>query len=584
MHPVLPSDQQTEGMEARSSPFPIAKRRRIDEIVGAASSMSTVGEKELQSAVALASLATLSPLPKKHNLKPETRDADGASWEPRPPPKQDPVPISPEVRPPDIRSKKVHFAPGIKDVQRTGPRRESFPPRVGPQASRMPPGFARGQPRGTLSMQPSRNWAESQVTHFLPDIEVRHGPPNQGGGLHSAHQEEGWVCDYCNVATFPTYDLACAHEQVCRAYYARSQFQRPPFSQGAVLVEPRGSTIPPMGPRSHLRPQGDFLVCAPVHEEPVLASENREWFEGSISLANPKSDPEWLSEINCYVREACVEAFSATEEDVMRNTKRGRISQKQVGIRCCFCKHRQLDERTMGSVSFPASVAGIYESVKRWQRVHLQLCTDVPEDAKSKLDKLNKVNVWIPTTRQYWADSARTLGMVDTDQGIRFGEDVAKIGTTANSNDPPHEESSEASGISDRESLVNSSDMDMIPSYVYFLMKQVESCHFTEADRFVARSKGPVGYPGFQCRHCHGHAGLGKYFPVTAKSLSTNSTSQNVHAHVLKCRKVPTHVKEQLVALKEEKGKAPRLEPGWRKVFFDMIWGRLHGQDQSVEI
>ncbi|KAL3907659.1 MAG: hypothetical protein SGARI_003433 [Bacillariaceae sp.] len=130
--------------------------------------------------------------------------------------------------------------------------------------------------------------------------------------------------------------------------------------------------------------------------------------------------------------------------------------------------------------------------------------------------------------------------------------------------------------------IVYPTDMEMIPPYVYFLMRQVEPCLFTEADRFVARSKGPVGYPGFQCRHCSGHAGLGKYFPVSSKSLSTNSTSQNIHAHLLKCRKCPDVTKDRLVQLKIEKSRAPRLEPGWRKVFFDKVWSRLHHPSETT--
>ena len=129
--------------------------------------------------------------------------------------------------------------------------------------------------------------------------------------------------------------------------------------------------------------------------------------------------------------------------------------------------------------------------------------------------------------------------------------------------------------------IVYPNDLAMIPSYVHFLMRQVEPCLFTEADRFVARSKGPVGYPGFQCRHCHGHAGLGKYFPVSSKSLSTNSTSQNIHAHMLKCRKCPDTVKDRLVQLKIEKSRAARLEPGWRKIFFDKVWKRLHRETED---
>ena len=58
-------------------------------------------------------------------------------------------------------------------------------------------------------------------------------------------------------------------------------------------------------------------------------------------------------------------------------------------------------------------------------------------------------------------------------------------------------------------------------------MRQVESCTFSEADpRSLARSKGPVGFAGFQCCHYSGHTGLGKNFPLSAKSLSMNSTSQ----------------------------------------------------------
>jgi len=155
----------------------------------------------------------------------------------------------------------------------------------------------------------------------------------------------------------------------------------------------------------------------------VVHSESRMWYEGTKSLAVPGSDSDWLSGLNCFIREQCVEAFSATEDDVSQTSKRGRISLQQVGIRCCFCSHRSKEEAQMAAVSYPLSVAGIYESVKRWQKVHLELCDDVPRDVKVKLQELSTNNAWIPTTRQYWADSARSLGMVDTEDGIRFSVD-----------------------------------------------------------------------------------------------------------------------------------------------------------------
>jgi hypothetical protein len=274
----------------------------------------------------------------------------------------------------------------------------------------------------------------------------------------------------------------------------------------------------------------------------------------------------------------------------------------------------------------------------------MEACDQIPEHVRDQLSSLANSNVWVPTTRQYWSDAARALGLVDTNEGIRFGRDpkavqaegkrITKVpsgegpehafsgGPMPMSHVPRHFSSrmghlhhairiasggdigtmgrglSTSTGTSNSSSngplvapnqaqqqqhmaslggyIVYPQDIEMIPPYVYFLMRQVEPCLFTEADRFVARSKGPVGYPGFQCRHCNGHAGLGKYFPVTSRSLSTNSTSQNIHAHLLKCRKCPDVVKDRLVQLKIEKSRSPRLEPGWRKVFFDKVWARLH--------
>ena len=313
---------------------------------------------------------------------------------------------------------------------------------------------------------------------------------------------------------------------------------------------------------------------------------------------------------------------------------------------------QELEEHS-SFVAFPSSLTGIFEAVKRWQKFHAAECPSLPADIKTQLENLTAAEQQQQqqhqkphkeqeerqeghaqqedpdskdsdgdrtedsrSTRQYWVDSAKALGMVDTLDGIRFGKDPtksppnvseldgsmkflkAKGGSMgANGVSSPvgaaaaasrnYQESMRVGGSSDDGSIgsqqtsgdyiVYANDTGIVPPYVYFLMRQVESCRFTEADRFVARSKGPVGYPGFQCRHCHGHAGLGKYFPVSSKSLSTNSTSQNIHAHLLKCRQCPIHIKNQLVALKEEKAKAPRLEPGWRKIFFDKIWVRLHG-------
>lgn len=578
-----------EGSECPQQPD--MKRRKLAE---AKDDAKKVGATELASAFALASLATFSPKSTKIGQSLEARDevVSNLSWEERSP-KNEPVPVSPEMRSPSRPNKRVHFAPGIKDVTRKASKYPSFQFRqVHMQGSKMPPGFARG-------VHAPRQFQQRMIAPYQqpqPQQRMMHQVP------HHHHQQAGfnmpppmmprvmppavspWICDFCNVAAFATYQEACVHEEACRVRCA---------------VPPRRSPMwHPISPNPHGLPPPRFAI--PPSEEvtrrtQLLPSSNeRAWVQGSTPLSIPGSDAEWLSELNCFIRSTCLEAFSATEEDIARTSKRGRIAFHQVGIRCRFCAHRPSNERAVAAVSYPTSVAGIYESVRRWQRVHMETCQDAPEDAKSKLTQLASTNVWIPTTRQYWADSAKALGMVDTTEGIRFETDPncqpdkSKIGPSqvldpAATGEDCGEETSKkyqvGTTLSDSDPIVYSADMAMVPPYVYFLMRQVETCHFTEADRFVARSKGPVGYPGFQCRHCTGHAGLGKYFPVSSKSLSTNSTSQNIHAHLLKCRKCPIFVKEQLVGLKEEKSRTPRLEPGWRKIFFDQVWSRLHGEE-----
>ena len=604
--------------ERVGSPTVESKRPKVETSVdipaGEQEDQKKVGATELASAFALASLAALSPSSSKsEEAAPETRDVEHgeegstASWEVGSP-RTEPVPISPEgsTLTRSCKSRRVTFAPGIKDTTRLGSRTQSFPPRINHgQASRMPPGFARvSVPLKTQMPPPSR---------------VQMPPPHWGRKHHSVFQgqpnffppyaspsppaSDQWVCDFCNVAAFPTYQEACAHEGACRARFSMNQIS--PGHSGPWSTSSHGPrpVVPHFGSQGMVPPatRGLSSVYSKMPLPGVAAAISMDysdqygpppkWFEGSVSLSIPESDPEWLSGMNCYIRQFCVEAFSASSEDANKTTKRGRIALHQVGIRCCFCKLRPVEDRQAGAVSYPLSLAGIYESVKRWQRVHLMLCEDAPESVRKKLNLLNTDNSWIPTTRQYWTDSAKSLGMVDTPDGIRFAVDPnvrrqntalmesrSSHGEVMHRSQYPLAKRTEPTGsLQEGEPIVFPEDTNMVPSYVYFLIRQVESCRFTEADRFVARSKGPVGYPGFQCKHCNGHAGLGKYFPVSSKSLATNSTSQNIHAHLLKCRKCPAHIKEQLLTLKEEKSKAPRLEPGWRKVFFEKIWARLHG-------
>lgn len=527
--------------------------------------------RELASAFALASLASFSPGTKEGKpirITTARQSQESITAIEARSPKSETNPVSPELRSPVRSIKRVHFASSVNEQQQSQgqnptSRLFNFPPPVSPHSFpiAMQPSAFRG-----FTIPPQHpQWMQGQV------------PPQRFMQPQVARGDQHWICDFCNAAAFHTYKEAYIHEATCKLQCKPPNSSEMLASTGIAF---RGFRVGDNPGRAFEADTSTFGSSG----FPPKASNEKVWYTGSMSLSIPESDVEWLSELNCFIRKNCIEAFSATEEDVTSTSKRGRITLHQVGIRCCQCKHRQLKDRAVAAVSYPTSVAGIYESVKRWQRVHLEHCEDVSAEVKSKITALQDPNVWIPATRQYWADSARTLGMVDTESGIRFSYDPKSL-KEITTNERYSEnygcavapERNERKVLADGEYIVFPEDMRIVPTYVYFLMRQVESCHFSEVDRFVARSKGPIGYPGFQCRHCSGHAGLGKYFPVSAKTLSTNSTSQNIHAHLLKCRKCPDQIREKLLALKVDKGRSPRLEPGWRKIFFDKVWERLHG-------
>ena len=426
--------------------------------------------------------------------------------------------------------------------------------------------------------------------------------------LQQADTGKKWACDYCNQSSFATYEEACAHEAVCQHKTAQPQPDGVVSScggAGGVLKSP-GSP-----PRQHVRqvscypaisrddcptspPTGGLRRGASAEEsrddsdygssfddhtssprkpvieykpQPITVEEQRrldreeeaarEFSKNNIAvrptpLCVEQTDPTWLSDLNCYIRQNCVEAFTASDMDINRTSKRGRISHHQVGIRCRFCTHDyekdvigKIREAT-AAISFPVSVSGIYESVKRWHRVHTKVCKGIPNEVREQLRILAEKPVYVPTSRGYWTESAKALGMRDCPTGgIYFhrqpDESVkeymekkaadVKDGKGQYGRVAPVLTNSSAyeRNIASKQ-IVLPSDKDDVSPYVFLLMSQVQPTTFTAADRYVARSKGPIGYAGFECKHCAGHAGLGKYFPSSAKGMCTNSTSKTCTA------------------------------------------------------
>jgi hypothetical protein len=383
--------------------------------------------------------------------------------------------------------------------------------------------------------------------------------------------------------------------------------------------------------------------CSSLHfvTTTVLAAQPVAYYDGSISLHLP-GDEESLSALHCFMRKYCVEAFSASAQDVATpryGKSHGRsIVVGQVGIQCKHCKHRPYGQRQERAVCFPSSLKNIYHSIETWQRRHSLVCEDIPPWAKRAMtDLMGKSRSGAGGRRQYWEESARRLGLVDTDHGIRFvrppgmalvpprgasscadaaaaAADAAPtpgIGRTsaaAAAGAPEAPTSAAAAAAPDgaasssavaadlvrpvdaalmaphaaaaRPSLpvVAEDDKLLVTEYLFTLLDQMETCYFAEQDRVGGRSKVKdcdLGYPGLQCKHCSGKAGFGRYFPVSLAALTSANSDRNIFNHIVKCRRCPVEVRENLQHLLQQQH-VLKNRRGSRKLFFMKVWARMH--------
>jgi len=167
-------------------------------------------------------------------------------------------------------------------------------------------------------------------------------------------------------------------------------------------------------------------ILAEYARNPVPASESSRVL---LAICN---DREWISDMDCYIRKQ-LELFCATEADVeiAREDRKFPIHVGQVGIRCIHssmaCKGDDVCSGT--AVSYPFQVHGIYESVREFQRLHLDSCPHIPDSVKRKVASFKGASSLSSVLRKYYAMAANALGLYDTPEGIRAGGDCIPIGS-----------------------------------------------------------------------------------------------------------------------------------------------------------
>jgi hypothetical protein len=134
-------------------------------------------------------------------------------------------------------------------------------------------------------------------------------------------------------------------------------------------------------------------------------------------------------------------------------------------------------------------------------------------------------------------------------------------------------------------SLVTPKERDVVTDYLFLLMEQMETCQFTEDDRMGGRSKvkdNQVGFRGMQCKYCRGKAGFGRYFPTSVDALALANSDRNIFNHLLKCRKCPESIKQELRLQQQQAGS--KNKRGARKLFFAKVWERIHLEQQKTTL
>ena len=260
-------------------------------------------------------------------------------------------------------------------------------------------------------------------------------------------------------------------------------------------------------------------------------------------------------------------------------------------------------ERGQQATSYPSLISGIYNSVQQMLRLHLDCCQAMPGDVRQKIEQLKLSSSSRGGRKQYWIDSAKRLGLVDTPHGIHFGRDPGGplpplTGPSVNSKEGRKKKEAQKKEESDEEvrstdvmppipqvderPLVFPEDKPLISDYLYLTLEQMSPCVLMEADRVGCYKTRKVGFAGLACKHCVGQAGCGRYFPASEASLSQTTTSQTIMNHVRNCRRCPIEIRENLEIMKRARmgpdGKrADKPKHGGRKVFFHRLWCRIQG-------
>jgi len=337
-----------------------------------------------------------------------------------------------------------------------------------------------------------------------------------------------------------------------------------------------------------------------------------------------ESDSTFLDPVHNFIRCKCIELFVVTQDDMMAPVRGARQSKLgQVGLRCFYCKDAPRQELAKQAVLFPKKLATIFESVRNFQRAHLDACTYIPEQVKAEYKNLIEHDgprkKQVKYLKAYYAEAASELGIVDTPNGLIFGAPPnrtgipsERLGAFIRAVESPDTRSSfwktYSSGKDEntnrkkfehvashytRGVIINArrepspfvypQDFPTISDIDFLLFHQVSPCR-PPAARLEYRGLNAAQFnslSGLCCKHCAcANAGdirhKGVYFPTSLAALADSSFSQTLLNHIMRCPNVPQEIKNAFDELKQlAVDHSVITRRGSKKKFFEKIWARM---------
>ena len=179
-------------------------------------------------------------------------------------------------------------------------------------------------------------------------------------------------------------------------------------------------------------------------------------------------------------------------------------------------------DRIDHAVTYPDSISSIHNSVQQMFRLHFHDCQFIPSELKQKIDGLKDNNESHEDEQQYWVDSAKRIGLMDTPFGVQFGRNPneplpplkpPRLSRTNSMDEDDRSKSkdgspvkSEGDGSQNNQEpeyypLVLPEDKPLITDYLYLALEQMQPTNLQDSDRVGCYKGRRTGFPGLACKH-----------------------------------------------------------------------------------